>query len=201
MPKRICTLLIVAIVALAMAQSVAQAPARFDSGLQIEVRDVSVLPHLGARYKTMEAIANVEYQRWQMDVGSMIAQQVVKSPLRHGSKWIELLVMARNTGEKDEKLRFAAPRLQLPSGDEVRPWEFIVSGMGDYGSIARALQLSEGPQTTVVHLVFSGNLSCNLEIMQQTWMILIFAVHESAQGGTFSMSGYPPVSIAIPETN
>ena len=57
-----------------------------NSKFKIEVKEVSVLPHLHARYKTMKVIPEGDYQDWHMDAGSVVAQEVVEVPNHQDTK-------------------------------------------------------------------------------------------------------------------
>jgi hypothetical protein len=177
------------------------AQSKSPSGLQFDVKEVSVLPHVGARFKTMKLIPAGDYENWRMDAGSVVSQQVVSVPKQPDSMWIETLVLVRNNGGNDEKLDFKNPQLQLASGGSIKPWEHLFAGMADYQGLVGVLGLSDkapGPDANAVHLNVEGTLYCNLKSKQQTWIIMVFQVPKSAKDGKLSISNYPPTALKIP---
>lgn len=158
------------------------------AGVHFEVKSVMVLPHLGDRYQTMRSLPDSDYQIWQLDIGGSIAQQVVAIPKQPGTKWVEMLIVARNDSRRMERIHFNSPQLNLADGGHATPWEFAFAGMGSHDGLVKALQLSATPPLRrVLHVAVAGDLSCDLGSMQETWMVLVFQVPNSAQDATFSM--------------
>lgn len=158
------------------------------ASVRFEVKSVMVLPHLGDRYETLRSLPDSDYQIWQLDIGGSIAQQVISIPKQSGTKWVEVLILARNSTRRTEKIRFNSPRLNLGDGASAPPWEFAFAGMGNRDGLARSLQLSETPPVkSILHVAVTGDLSCSLGSMQETWLVLVFQVPNEAQVATISI--------------
>jgi hypothetical protein len=110
-----------------------------DSPFQIEVKEVSILPHVQARYKTMKLVPVGDYQNWHMDAGSVVSQEVVEVPNHPDSVWIEILALVKNSSASDAKFQFKAPKLELSGGQTIQPWEHLFAGMADYDGLAHVL--------------------------------------------------------------
>lgn len=158
------------------------------ASVRFEVKSVMVLPHLGDRYETLRSLPDSDYQVWQLSTGGTIAQQVISIPKQSGTKWVEVLILARNNTRREEKVRFNSPRLKLGDGASAPPWEVVFAGMGNHDGLARSLQLSAAPPVKdILHVAISGDLSCTLGSMQETWMVLVFQVPASAEEATISI--------------
>ena len=172
------------------------------AGFQIEVKEVSVLPHIDARYKTMKLLPSADYQNWGMDRGSRVEQVVVEVPVQQDSIWIEALVLIKNDSTDDAKFNFKTPTLELNGGKSIEAWEHLFAGMADYDGLVRVLGLSDkAPDKNTIHLNVEGTLYCNLKSKQQTWMILLFQVPKNAKEGKLTINNYPTSTLKIPMSN
>ncbi len=171
-------------------------------GLQFEVKAVSVLPHIGARFTTMNLIPKGENQHWTMNQYGVFGKQVVHIPEQQNSIWIEALILVRNNGVEAQKFRFKSPRLELSGGQTIQPWESLPGGMyGSYDEIAGDLGLSrEAPEkgSNAIQLLLSSDIESNLSSGQQTWVIMDFQVPQDTKNAKLGINGYPTSPIEIP---